>query len=945
MRKSFKAAVSAVASGAMVASLLATPISAYASSASGAAAGASTYDETKWEAPSQTMTNTVEVDGTLYKVITTWANAWALSGADYIGISNSGTMNQNGSGSGSTDLETAQSATMLGIWASSVNEVPNAYNWNYFYNLYADSEGNDTDESLSVIDVANNASPGFDSTSGVWAALKYRPEVIVSSNSMSASSAATYISLINSGSYYTSGTGYSSGSYVESTDTAFSSGTTYYTATTNDDGTTTYTELLTEPDSSTTYYTYDGSAYTECTSLTDFSSGTTYYTATTSDDGTTTYTEVSVSYFDSSTTYYTLTTTSSGRNTVTSYTECTSLSSFESGTTYYTQDDPTYTEVSVSYYDSSKTYYTYSSTVGGTVTDSSGNVVSVVSESSSTSDPTYYISGDESYDPYIVTFSNSSAYHMLDSFYEMAGYAENVITATASYSDSSVTSENVTWKTMNSLPRTTRYEASSENALTARECVLEIEKLIKGAAYYTLAKIADGTVTKKKVAFLTSAFSTTDTSATVVDLEGADSFMGSADTNGKIGIVSLCVESLVTEADVTTGGLNIGSYTTSTASADELLGCDIIWAGNSSADVSDIQGWLSSNATTDELKSAAESISIVSEIPAIMNGHNHTAEKMLIHLYNLSYCYPELFPDLELCAAWYDNVYHVTTSSLSTAMLYGLGNATMPSGTELDSLGGTTYVASDIDTFALEGYKYYAGTLASDTSSVFSTSEYLQPSDDYKTWATSGFVISNGVANISDNYASGTTVTATAVDSSGNSYTLVVDSSGNLTATYTDSSGTVQNLPSGSYTVTVSASGYDEVTMSLIADGSGRITEASVTSGSLGTTTTNTDTDTDTDSGDTTSLTNPVKVKAKTVTVKGKYKKNKLKKAMKVAASKCFKITGNQGGKVSYSPSKITIKKGTKKGKTVSAKVTVKIAKKGDYKAYSKKFTVKIKLK
>ena len=939
MRKSFKAAVSAVASAAMVASLLATPISAYASSSSGAAGGASTYENTEWTAPTDYMTNTVEVDGKLYKVITTWANAWALSGADYIGISNSGTMNQNGSGSGSTDLETAQSATMLGIWASSVNEVPNAYNWNYFYNLYADSLGNDTNESLSVIDVANNASPNFDSTSGVWGPLKYRPEVIVSSNSMSASSAETYISLINSGSYYTSGTGYSSGSYVVSSDNAFQSNETYYTATTNDDGTTTYTELLTEPDSSTTYYTHDGSSYTACTSLTAFDSGTTYYTATTNDDGTTAYTEVSVSYFDSSTTYYTLTTVQSGRNTVTSYTACTGLTAFESGTTYYTQDDPTYTEVSVSYYDSLATYYTYSSTDGGTVTDSSGNVVSVVSESSSTSDPTYYISGDESYDPYIVTFSNSSAYHMLDSFYEMAGYAESVIKETASYSDSSVTSKNVTWKTMNSLPRTTRYEASSENALTARECVVEIEKLIKGAAYYTLAKIADGTVTKKKVAFLTSQFSTTATSATVVDLEGADSFMGSANTNGKIGIVSLCVESLVTETDAETGNLNIGTYTTSTATADDLLGCDIIWAGNSSADVSDIQTWLESNATTDELKTAAQSISIVSEIPAIMNGHNHTAEKMLIHLYNLSYCYPELFPDLELCAGWYDDVYHVTSSSLSTAMLYGLGNATMPSGTDLTDLG-KYYVASDIDKFAAEGYEYYANNLAEDSDSIFYSSEYLQPSDDYKAWAISY----NTLASVTSNYASGTTVNATAVDSSGNSYTLVVDTNGNVTMTYKDSDGAAQNLPAGTYTVTVTASGYDDVEVSVTTNGSGTISEASVTSGSFGATTT-TGTGTGTDNTASTSLTNPVKVKAKAVSVKGKYKKNKLKKAMKVAASKCFKITGNKGGKVSYSPSKITIKKGTKKGKTVSAKVTVKIAKKGSYKAYSKKFTVKIKLK
>ena len=656
MRKKLRAGVSIVASLALVSSLLALPTSAYASSN----ISNDVDDSTNWEAPSYYIDNTVEVDGTLYKVITTWANAWALSGPDYVGVSNSGALNQSGGGQGSTDLTESATTTMLGIWASSVNEVPNAYNWNFFYNMALDDAGEDVDEEqVTVINVANSSQPGYDSQSGVWACFKYRPEIIWSSNSLSESSAATAVAEINSLSYYTSGS--SLGSH--------------------------------------------------------------------------------------------------------------------------------------------------------TTTDEDGNTVEAEADASGT-DNEYYIDGDEDYDPYIMSADRTNSLTKLESIYELAGYAEAVVEETADYnSDGAVTSENVTWKTMNSLPRTTRYEASTENAVSATECALDLEKLLRGSVYYTLSQIEAGEVEQKTVAWVVGSIDTTGSTATVVDLTDSVE-AGTGTLAGKAGVAALTVDSLTTDTEASSsssgGGMGGGSSSSTgqyTATADELLEADIIWAANGSTSVADIQTWLTDNVTDETLASKIDSIEILTDLPALMNGHNHTTEKSICDVYDISFFYPELWPDLELVTYWYDNIYHITKDSLNICMTYGLGNSTMPSGTELTDLGGSSYDSADIDAKAAAGYEYYVSTMANDET--YTSISYLAPSDTYAEWVESYYDISDADVTLdADEYTytgSEITPTVTVVAANGTTLTEGTD----YTVAYADNTevgtATVTITGAGSYTGTVAA--------------------------------------------------------------------------------------------------------------------------------------------
>ena len=746
MKKGLKAGVSIVASAALVSSLLAFPMTASATSGISGEVGS----DTNWEVPQSYMTNTVDVDSTTYKVITTWANAWALSGPDYIGVSNSGTINQSGGSSATSDLETAQTGTMLGIWASAVNEVPNAYNWNYFYNLYRDAYGEDTDESLSAVDVQNGAQGGYDSLSGVMGYFKYRPEIIWCSNSLSSSQVATYVAEINS--------------------------TNYYTGETDDDG-------------------------------------------------------------------------------------------------------------------------NYTVAASGTDND-------------------YYVDGDESYDPYIVDPSRTSSYTLLDSLYELAGYCEDVEDETADYnSDGSVTSENVTWKTMNSLPRTTRYEASTENAVSATEAALDVEKVLRGSVYYTLAKIADGTVEQKKVAFVSGTPDTTGSTCTVVSYGGPEENRGS--TSGKVSMASLTVEALTTDTEASSsssggggGGspaAEAGSYT---ATVDELLTCDYIWVGDGSLTVSEVEDWLSNNATTDESKAALDTVGIITDIPAFMNAHNFTFEKAICGIYDISFFYPELFPDLELVTYWYDNVYHIYKENLNTCLTYGLGNATMPEGTELTDLGGETYSEEYIDQMAAEGYEYYASTLKNDET--FSSYTSAGASDTYESWAETYNEAYEAGGNSS--YAEGYTDGYTAGQEAAADGSTDTDS---YNQGYTDGAASVE-------TDTYYNNGYDQG----YEDGLAAASSSSST---------------------TAKKAQSMKVTKKNKTVK--YKKLK-KKAQKVKAI----TVKNYKGKLSFKKvsgskklslvkgGKIKVKRGTKKG-TYKIKVKVTAAGNSTYKSASKTVTVKIKVK
>ncbi len=65
-------------------------------------------------------------------------------------------------GSAPSDLASAQNCAALGIWGSSLNENPDPYYWNYFYNFYAaETEG--------VEPVASSADGGTALTNGNWA--------------------------------------------------------------------------------------------------------------------------------------------------------------------------------------------------------------------------------------------------------------------------------------------------------------------------------------------------------------------------------------------------------------------------------------------------------------------------------------------------------------------------------------------------------------------------------------------------------------------------------------------------------------------------------------------------------------------------------------------------------------------------------------------------------
>ena len=794
MRKGFKAAVSVVSSVALVSSLLAMPISAYASSG----ISNSTDSSTEWIPGSYYMTNTVEVDvdddgeTELAKVITTWANAWALSGPDYIGVSNSGTMNQNGGNKSAEDYESEATTTMLGIWASSVNEVPNAYNWNYFYNLYLEYSGYDTDsDQVEAVNVQNGSAAAFDSVSGVWGCFKYRPEIIWTSNSLTASSVYTYTQLIRDGSYYTSDSDYSSGT-----------------------------------------------------------------TATASD---------------------------------------------------------------------------------------------------------YYIDGDESYDPYVVisgsatgTMSSSasggnstpsSVYTLVDSLYLMAYYCELVEDETASYNSDStasdyVTSDNVTWKTMNSLPRTTRYEVSSENAVSAREAALDVEKALRGSIYYTLQQVNTGAVDKKTVAIVSS-LSTDSNSATVVEYYVAEGQRGAL--SGKIGASGLTVDQLTTETVVSTSS----DYSTYTATVDELLSADIIWAGNSDYSVETIQSWLAANATTEELQTKAASISILTDLPAIMNGHNFTFEKGICQLYSLCFFYPEIWPDLELVTYWYDNIYHVNYSDLTTCLTYGLGSCTLPSGVTLSALPGSSYSNEDIDSKVLEGYEYWITELSDDD--VFGIDTELALSETFITWASTGSVdeLIESVADFVDGYQNGIDSANATVNTESASYqagyaaaagalyaenvslsktsltytgkvqvpTVTVVKNGVTLTEGTDYTlATSSSKKVGSYTVTVTGTGDYSGTVTA----SYKITKASQS------------------------------LKVTTKTVNAKKAKKTTAKALTVKGAKTTvtykKTSGKSKITVNAKTGKITVKKGLKKG-TYKVKVKVSAKATSNYKADSKTVTIKVKVK
>lgn len=754
MRKWSKAAVSLIASSALAMGMC-VPTAAFAAGGLAGTPGSNT----NWEVPTAPMKNTVDVDGKTYKVITTWANAWALSGPDYLGVSNSGPLNQQGGGAGSSTLADAQNSTMLGIWASAANEVPNAYNWNYFYNL-AQSQAGKTLADTAAVDVQNSSTPGFDSESGVWSPFKYRPEIIWTSNSLNAQGVKTYTQLIRDGKYY------------------------------------------------------DGK------------------TATTHEE-------------------------QGGRGKTIVY-------------------------------------------------DDYGDALDKGS---------YYIAGDENYNPSVISATNTSAFTFTDSFYELAGLVDQTKSATAgNNADGKVTKDNVTWKTMNALPRTTRYEASAEDPMTAQEAALQVEKLTRGSVYYTLSKIADGTVAKKKVAFLTADPDASTSTATVVAYDFIDQ-IGGGNTAGKASTAPLVVDQL-TGTKVESGGDGDITWTTYTVKADDLAKCDVVFdAAGDAMSADQLKKWVADNASSAELKTdATEKVEYLVQCPAILNGHNYTSEKLIFGIYDIAFIYPELFPNMELVTYWYDKVYHLKSDNLRTALQWGLANSSLPSAISPTDLA-KDYDASAVDNKFMLGWDYWQtikGTAPYNTDQ-FKT---LQASSAYDSWVKGikkvDFSVDTPVKKTFGDKAFKIEPTSTA---SGVKYEF--SSSDEKVATV-DAKGKVKIVAAGSAKITVSATAN-------AARPATKTVKVKIAKAK-----------------------NPMTVKAKTV-------KAKSAKKTTVKATKAFKVKKAQG-KVTYkktkgnakitvsSKGKITVKKGLK-AKTYKVKVQVKAKGNANYKSGKKTVTVKVKVK
>lgn len=87
-------------------------------------------------------------------------------------------------GSAPSDLASAEACAALGIWGTSLNENPDPYYWNYFYNFYAEANGEETVED-ALINSAAAASPNqADNTTtspigGVSISVYTQPDILV----------------------------------------------------------------------------------------------------------------------------------------------------------------------------------------------------------------------------------------------------------------------------------------------------------------------------------------------------------------------------------------------------------------------------------------------------------------------------------------------------------------------------------------------------------------------------------------------------------------------------------------------------------------------------------------------------------------------------------------------------------------------------------------------
>ncbi len=381
---------------------------------------------------------------------------------------------------------------------------------------------------------------------------------------------------------------------------------------------------------------------------------------------------------------------------------------------------------------STKSYLT--KLISGVFVDEDGNNIEDTSD--------YAAAHDSEYDPvvYLPTsedestrIQNSNAFTYLETFYRWADTADSIIKATADYDckdtdGTTVTSENVNWRNMNSLPRSNRYNDS------VYDCALALEKTVKGSTYYVLNQINEGNVSKKKVAYVVDDPSSTDTTVTVVAYDYVEK-VAKGMSGGAASFSPLTVNQLgATEGDdlemVEDGTYAIGNmsqsavavlmpYKTYKATADDLATCDFIYIVDGSMDQSDWQTWIKSNLTNQSTD--ISNLQYILTIPSTVMGSNFTHNKMIFGIYAVNCFYSELFPNMSLMAYFYDNCYHLKTDKVAMAMNYSMSAASMPEGCSL-SEAMDSYDKDQLDSKFAQGLAYYnavvAGTVTDNEGTV-----------------------------------------------------------------------------------------------------------------------------------------------------------------------------------------------------------------------------------
>ncbi len=348
-------------------------------------------------------------------------------------------------------------------------------------------------------------------------------------------------------------------------------------------------------------------------------------------------------------------------------------------------------------------------------------------------DSSYYVWGDENYDPAIMSYNNNSPYSFVASGYQLAELSQAVIDA--NYDEDGNANypgldegEAVTWKTVQKMPRSNRYSES------VMDCALNIEMLAKGSVYYTLSQIDQGNVDRKKVAYVVYPANywnkdrdgnptdqVTPEDKMIVAVYDYTENIGTGPMDGRTSWTSLTVDQLGADGSLEvqtakTGGSSVGendtessttTYTLYWADADDIASCDVLYCSpNVTETATELQDWISKYTTTTELGNRAAEISYLTTWPVVTNGSNYTFEKFIYGAFGMDFIYPELFPSMELSCYWCDACYHLTDASITSAMSWIYSTASLPAGATLSDIPAT-YSRSHLLAKFVEGLDYF----------------------------------------------------------------------------------------------------------------------------------------------------------------------------------------------------------------------------------------------